>query len=297
MVESHRFAGTFAVMTVGFFVLVPVVVGYLAVRPVPRPSRAFRAFAPWVPCVVVVLAAWAIGWEGAVCIVMALPVMLLFSSLGGILGGVRTGRAYGALPALVALPWVLMPLEAGRTPARRIVETTTAITVDAPPEVVWPLVVSVDSIRVAERRPALFTTIGFPEPVAATLSRPGVGGVRTATFEGGVVFRETVTDWEEGRRLRFTIDPEAVPAGTLDPHVTIGGPYFDVLTGTYELRALPGGRTRLVLRSEHRVSTAFNVYAAWWADRVMGSIQRNILAVLRDRAERRAPAGAVAGVA
>jgi hypothetical protein len=123
--------------------------------------------------------------------------------------------------------------------------------------------------------------------VAATLSRPGVGGVRTATFEGGVVFRETVTAWDEGRRLRFTIDPEAVPASTLDPHVTIGGPYFDVLTGTYELQPLPGGRTRLVLRSEHRVSTPFNLYAGWWADRVMRSIQRNILAVLRDRAERR----------
>jgi len=290
MVSVNRFSGTFAVMTVGFLVLVPVVVGYLAVRPVPRPSRAYRAFAPWVPCVLVVLAAWAIGWEGAVCIVMALPVMLLFSSLGGILGGARAGRGRASLPLVVALPWVLMPLEAattGRAPARRVVETTTAVTVAAPPEAVWPLVVSVDSIRVTERRPALFTAIGFPEPVAATLSRPGVGGVRTATFEGGVVFRETVTAWDEGRRLRFTIDPEAVPASTLDPHVTIGGPYFDVLTGTYELQPLPGGRTRLVLRSEHRVSTPFNLYAGWWADRVMRSIQRNILAVLRDRAERR----------
>jgi hypothetical protein len=72
----------------------------------------------------------------------------------------------------------------------------------------------------------------------------------------------------------------------MDPHVEIGGPYFDVLTGTYELQPLEGGRTRLVLRSEHRTSTAFNLYAAWWADRVMASIQRNILVVLRDRAER-----------
>ena len=60
---------------------------------------------------------------------------------------------------------------------------------------------------------------------------------------------------------------------------------IDVLSGTYELQPLPNGRTRLVLYSEHRTSTSFNPYAVWWADRVMSSIQRNILAILRDRAE------------
>jgi hypothetical protein len=45
----------------------------------------------------------------------------------------------------------------------------------------------------------------------------------------------------------------------------------------------------LVLRSEHRVSTRFNLYAAWWADRVMASVQRNILVVLKGRAELAAP--------
>ena len=128
--------------------------------------------------------------------------------------------------------------------------------------------------------------MGFPRPIAATIDRFGVGGVRTATFERGVVFRELVTDWVPERRLGFTIDPVVVPDGAMDQHVAIGGPYFDVLSGTYELHALDGGRTRLLLKSEHRTSTAFNLYAAWWADRVMVSIQRNILAVLRDRAER-----------
>jgi hypothetical protein len=131
--------------------------------------------------------------------------------------------------------------------------------------------------------------LGFPKPVAATLSRLGVGGVRRATFEGGVVFLESITDWEPERLLRFTIDPVLVPSTTLDPHVTIGGPYFDVLTGTYELHPLPNGQTRLVLRSEYRVSTAFNLYSEWWAGRIMRSVQQNILAVLRERSEHAAP--------
>jgi hypothetical protein len=41
-----------------------------------------------------------------------------------------------------------------------------------------------------------------------------------------------------------------------------------------------------VLRSRQRVSTRFNFYAGWWADRIMGSIQDNILAVHKLRAER-----------
>jgi Polyketide cyclase / dehydrase and lipid transport len=279
------FGGAFAVMTLGFLVCVPFAMGYLTVRPVPSPSHGFRVVAPWLPCGIVVLIAWLVGAEGTICIVMALPVMLPFASVGGILAASRVGRASTALPVIAILPWVVMPLEAGRQPARRFVTTTTSITIEAPPAAVWPLVVSVDSIRPREQHAALFTAIGFPRPVAATLDRPGVGGVRTASFERGIVFREAIVAWEPERRIRFTITPDAVPATTLDPHVTIGGPYFDVLTGTYELRALSRGRTQLVLTSEHRVSTAFNPYAGWWADRVMSSIQTNILGVLRDRAE------------
>jgi hypothetical protein len=149
-------------------------------------------------------------------------------------------------------------------------------------------VASVDSIRPEEERPALFTAMGFPHPVSAVLSHPGIGGVREARFTGGLVFREAVTRWEPERAISFTIraNTAEVPPTTLDPHVTIGGPYFDVLTGTYELEPIPGG-VRLHLSSEHRVSTRFNPYAEWWADRLMQSIQSNILQVIRARAERR----------
>ena len=286
MVALSAFGGTFAVMTLGFLALVPVSMGYMTVRPVRSPSRLFRVVAPWGPCGLVVLAAWLTGAEGTICIVMALPVMLPFSSIGGMLAASKTGRTSAALPVMALLPWVVMPLETGRSSPQRLVTTTTSIEINASPAAVWPLVVSVDSIKPSEQRTALFSTIGFPQPVAATLDRPGIGGVRTASFEGGIIFRETIIDWQPQRRIRFTITPDSIPPTTLDPHVTIGGPYFDVLTGTYDLQALTDGATRLILTSEHRVSTAFNPYAGWWADRVMRSIQSNILGVLRDRAER-----------
>ena len=275
-------------MTLGFLFGVPVVIGYLTVRPVTNASFRFRFFAPWITCALVILGSLFVGLEGAICVVFAAPVMLLLASLGGLAAGAQPTRSRADVPIAILLPWAVMGLEHGTPAPTRHVETTTQIEIAAPASAVWPLVVSVDSIRDDERRPALFTAIGFPRPIAATLDHPGVGGVRTASFDRGVVFREAVVEWVPERRLRFTIDARAVPKAALDPHVTIGGPFVDVLTGTYELQPLSPTRTMLVLRSEHRVSTRFNLYAGWWADRVMTSVQRNILVVLKERAERAA---------
>jgi hypothetical protein len=40
------------------------------------------------------------------------------------------------------------------------------------------------------------------------------------------------------RKLGFTIkaDPNLTPLTTLDEHVTVGGAFFDVMSGTYEIR-------------------------------------------------------------
>jgi uncharacterized protein YndB with AHSA1/START domain len=288
------FTGSFGVMTVAFFFLVPFVLGAITVWFHERPTRRFRVFGPWIPTAAVVLAVTLSGWEGSICVIMALPVLLLLASMGGAFAGVlptRTRRA--GVPALMLLPFVAAPLESRIPEPERRAATETIVDIDAPPATVWPLVASVDSIRTEERRPALFLVMGFPKPVAATLSHEGVGGVRIATFEGGLRFTETVTDWEPGRRLRFTIraNGDSLPPTTLDPHVTLGGRYFDVLSGEYELVPLDGGRrTRLVLRSEHRLSTHFNPYAAWWTHRVMASIQSSIQDVHKLRAERAAAA-------
>lgn len=276
-------------MTGGFLFVVPIVIGYLTVRPVPSPSPNFKWFGPWVSCLLVVAGSVIVGLEGAICVILALPMMLALSSVGGLIGASRAGRSRAGVPIAFLLPWVVMGVEPRGAGPVRLVTTTTSIAIDAPVSAVWPLVVSVDSIRPDERRPALFTAIGFPRPVAATLDRPGVGGVRTASFERGVVFHEAVTAWEPERLIRFTIDAKDVPSTALDPHVTIGGPFFDVLDGTYELQPLASGGTLLVLRSEHRVSTRFNFYAGWWSDRIMRSIQRNILDILKARAEHPAP--------
>jgi hypothetical protein len=286
LAEATRYGALFGVMTLSFLFVVPMVVGYLTVRPHPQPSWRYRLLAPWLPTILSVAACYAVGWEGTICIVMGLPVLLIFSSLGGVLGAAGPRSSAGAVGAIL-LPFLTAPLE-HRVPAQISVHRVhTSVTIAAPPVTVWNEIVEVPTIQPAEQHPALFTRLGFPRPVSATLSRPGVGGVRRARFEWGVLFLEQVTDWVPERMLRFSIaaQTDSIPPTTLDRHVTIGGPYFDVLAGRYDIRPLAGGGVVLDLTSELRVSTHFNVYASPWADAIMRSIQRNILQVIRTRAE------------
>ena len=93
--------------------------------------------------------------------------------------------------------------------------------------------------------------------------------------------------WEPEHRLAFSIRPQTaqIPNTTLDQHVTVGGPYFDVLRGEYRIESLANGKVRLHLTSWQRVSTDFNWYAHLWTDAVMSDLQKRILHVVRQRAE------------
>jgi uncharacterized protein YndB with AHSA1/START domain len=246
--------------------------------------------APWLPAAASLVFFFVLEWEGAICILMSLPIYLPLSSVGGILGGVSRLRGpYGRLAA-AALPFVIAPLEQKIPAPLELHRLGSEIAIHAPPAAVWEEIVEVPTITEDEQRPALFTRLGFPRPLNATIDRRGVGAIRHARFERGVLFIETITHFEPEHRLRFTIaaQTDSIPPETLDPHVTIGGPYFDVQSGEYTIEPREDGGVILHLASELRVTTRFNFYARPWVDSIMRSIQENILVVLRERAERRA---------
>lgn len=287
----------FGVMTVAFLFLVPLAIGYLTVSVGDRDGRwswVARLTVPWLAALLSLAVALLLAWEGMICVVLWLPIFLVMSTLGGLVAGVAARlawkrRARGAMVAgLALLPAAIAPLERAAPPPdeRRIVASSIAIA--APPERVWREIARVRRFAPEEHRFAWSHAIGLPRPVEATLSREGVGGVRHASFEGGVVFVETITAWEPGRRLAFEIaaDPESIPARALDEHVTVGGPYFDVLEGEYLIERLAAGGVRLHLSSRHRLSTTFNLYAGLWTDLILADTQEYILEALRRRAER-----------
>lgn len=279
-------------MTFAFIFLVPLAIGYLATAAAPPgEGRARTALAlPLGAVFMVLVVVLAVGVEGMICVVMMTPVFLLMALLGSVLAvivrRVRNRRMrVTALVLVLTLPYAAGPLEQQipQLQSRRIVENRIRIRADA--QTVWGQIIRVPAIRPDEYRTTFIHRIGFPRPIEATLSHEGVGGVREASFERGVLFRETVIDWVPQKRLSFTIAVDSIPTKTLDQHVTVGGEYFDVLDGTYEIVPVSADEVELRLWSTHRLSTHFNPYARLWTDFVMRQIQGNILQVVRARAE------------
>ena len=163
----------------------------------------------------------------------------------------------------------------------------TSIDIHAPADKIWSNITRVSEISEEEDTGWLTRMLGFPRPLHAELNYDGVGASREARFTKGLTFHETVLEYEEQRRMVFSIKayPHEIPSTTMDEHVVIGGRFFDVLTGTYELEELNAGTYRLHLSSQFELNTTFNFYASWWARWIMQDIQNNILRVEKQRAE------------
>ena len=287
--------GLWAIMSLSFIFLVPMALGFLVIWFGESEKRwVRRVFQPWLAGLAFMSAAIVFHLEGFICVILWLPLVWFMSSLGGLLAGVlRDARASDGskrlcVAVVALLPFVAGPLESLRERETEIRTAHTSIEIAATPAQVWRQIRSVPRITEAEHGPSWSHRLGFPRPTEAVLEGTGVGSVRYARFEGDVLFVEKVTEWEENQRLSFSIaaDTKNIPPTTFDEHVTIGGPYFDVLHGTYWIEALGPDRVVLHLSSDQRLSTGFNFYSQWWTVWLMNDLQSYILRIIKARAER-----------
>jgi hypothetical protein len=287
------------VLTIGFIFFVPVALGAVTMAVLPAKYKTewvWGIFLPWLTCLVVVGVIGLLGFELVVCIILALPIFLPLSSLGG-LAFVFLTREFQkdkVPPALSVTLFLLLPylvtLVEHQFPTPDSIRTVDSqIVINAPAEVVWAQITSVPKIQPAEHHLAAFWLLGIPKPVQAMLpSGGGVGTVRHSTYENGLNFNEVVTAWQPQQGYRFTIDLDAAHPPPW-PWTQIGGPYFDLLDGVYRLEPLADGRVVLHLSSRHRLSTKFNAYGGFWTDFLLGDIQAYILQVIKQRAEEVSP--------
>lgn len=283
----------FSVMSITFLFLLPTIVGALTVylsTPEKAENIAYRIFIPWVPILLFLIITLTLAIEGWACWLMILPVFLITASIGGLIGGyLKTRKRNDRLniSALVLLPLLIGPIESLIEAVPGTYKAYTYIDINAPAEKIWDNVTRVKEIPIEQDKGYLTRLLGFPRPVKAELDFEGVGAYREAIFTNGLIFHETVTEYKDNEKMVFDIKayPHEIPSTTLDEHVVIGGDYFDVLNGTYELERLPNGLNRLHLYSHFKMKTTFNFYAGWWGRWIMKDIQNNILQVEKKRAE------------
>ena len=285
--------GGISLMSFGFLFISPVIIGFVVdqFNRVPEDEWYLRLFRPWPSVATSMVLASVIGIEGLICILMALPIWFILSTVGVLLSLLYrsilpTNRTLCL--AIQFLPIMIASYEINGISPTEIHTVYTRIDVDAPPEKIWNEVRSVRLIEDSERKTSLASFMGFPKPLEATLVGEGVGAFRKATFAGGVEFKEVITEWQENETIGFSIDAisEKIPETTLDPHITIGGKFFDIIDGRYHLEKLNENTTRIHLSSRFRVSTNFNFYSSFWTDLILRSIQESILEVIKGRVEK-----------
>ncbi len=282
----------FSVMSVTFLFLLPTIVGALTVylSKVENVKRlTYRFFIPWIPIFLFLLITILLSIEGWACWIMILPVFLLAASIGGLIGGYLKLRKHNNLniSILVLFPFLFSPIEKLIDTIPGTYKADTYIDINAPAEKIWDNVTRVKEIPLNLDKGYLTSFLGFPRPVKAELNFEGVGAYREAIFTKGLIFHETVTEYIDNKKMVFNIKayPHEIPSTTMDEHVVIGGDYFDVLTGTYEIEKLKNGLNRLHLYSYFKMNTTFNFYAGFWGKLIMKDIQNNILQIEKKRAE------------
>jgi hypothetical protein len=283
----------FSVMSISFLFCLPTIVGALTVyySDIEKARKMpYRIFMPWIPIFIFFLLTLGFALEGWACWLMALALFLIAASIGGLVGGhlkikKQDSRTY--ISILVLFPLFISPIENSIGATSGTYKAYTYIDIQASAEKIWSNVTRVSEIKQKQDKGWLTNFLGFPRPVKAELNYLGIGASREAIFTNGLVFHETVSEYIENKKMVFSIkaNPYEIPSTTMDEHVVIGGEYFDVLNGTYEIENINATTNRLHLYSYFKMNTTFNFYASWWGKWIMKDIQNNILQIEKIRSE------------
>jgi hypothetical protein len=254
------------------------VAGWVYNRREPRPARASAG----VGALSVAIAAGAIllfALEGAICIGMALPLVMGLGALGALIGraiAIESRASLGTAGLLLLLMPAAGYAEARLSPAP-LREVLSSIEIDAPPDRVWPNVVGFSELPPP---PEWFFRLGIAYPQRARIE----GRVRRCEFSTGA-FVEPITAWEPPTRLAFDVASQPPPMHEWSPYRHVHPPHLDGTMrsrrGEFRLIALPGGRTRLEGRTWYELQLWPQVYWAPWADLLVHRIHERVLEHIR----------------
>ncbi|MEO7319961.1 MAG: SRPBCC family protein [Chthoniobacteraceae bacterium] len=221
-------------------------------------------------------AAFLVFREGAVCLLMAAPILYL-GTIAGALAGRDWFRKSSDRLNLCLAP--LFAFAVAAEPALRGPHTgvvTDEIRIAAPPSKVWPHVLAFPEIRDAPDY-WLFH-VGLPYPTETTNDGNFVGADRACRFSGGAVFREKIAELEPEKLLTFDIvemppDPELL--GHLDAH-----------RGQFELRDNGDGTTTLIGRTWYSLHVGPATYFDWWTHDIFSAVHLRVMRHVKQLAEK-----------
>jgi hypothetical protein len=267
------------------FVVVPIILGALAAW-VFRPATASRAAGLGSLTVAAATCSlFALGLDGLLCILMALPLTTLMGALGALLAFQSESALLGkpGLTMLLLLTPATVLYDAKASPA--VFEVRTAITISAKPEQVWKHVVSFSDLPEPNE---WFFRAGLAYPKRARIDGSGSGAIRYCEFSTGS-FVEPVDIWDEPRLLQFRVTESPAPMEEWSPYAKLLPKhlhgYLVSRRGQFHLTRLANGDTLLEGTTwyEHGLWPAH--YWRWWSDAIIHRIHLKVLNHIRMLAE------------
>jgi uncharacterized membrane protein YhaH (DUF805 family) len=227
--------------------------------------------------------------EGVLCLAMALPIAAVLSTIGAVTGWsiMNSTRGKEGLPAMMLLGLPLLGAGEAKLVQPTLRHATTTIEVDAPPEKVWPNVVGFSELKAP---PEWFFKLGVSYPVRAKIHGTGVGAVRHCEFSTGP-FVEPITSWDPPRHLAFDVTSQPPSMTELSPYKQINAPhlegYMTSKGGEFLLKALPGGRTRIVGTTHYTLAIYPEGYWVNFAALLLHAIHKRVLTHIKGLSEDR----------
>lgn len=292
---ADEFSPFLATMTCSFLFLVPLAIGALTVRLAPqeyRKSIPYALFMPWISITIVSIGSIAFALEAAICILMALPLFFVLSSVGGYLFLFRNRdkdkpptHQNTMLGIILLAPYLVTPFEMKLPTNASYNLVESKVKIDAPANTVWENIVTIPHIGSNEQGFSVFHVFGVPKLLeTSALTQAGIGGMRTTIFDNGLAFTETVMYWDENNSINFLIYPSDQTTA-LAPYSMIGKKYFAVTEMNYWIESVDQDTVILHITSQYQLTTHFNSYASIWTDFMLSSLENYVLRMIKTRAE------------
>lgn len=272
------------------FVFCPMLAGYALIYTLAQ-KRHISVFyglgqvcVSFLVCAVMLLS---FALEGAICILMASPLLIFLMFLGGMFAKVMTEKGgsnkvmlfIGVLFGIASFSFDVLYDEP------TLIPVTTTVMIDAPIEEVWHNVITFD--KIAEPTELLFKT-GISYPIDARIEGSGVGAVRHCNFTTGS-FVEPITEWTVPTSLKFSVLEQPTPMKETNPFWDIQpkhlNNYFLSEKGQFDLKSIDAKTTELSGTTFYKVNVRPEWYWKTWSDYIIHEIHLRVLNHIKQESE------------
>ncbi len=235
-----------------------------------------------------VLALLILAIDGLLCILMALPLLLIIAWIGAYIGfAIKNNKSrLGNTSAIIILAFYslsFLSFDYINEPDNPI-PVTTSIVVNAPIENVWEHMIRFDTIPESRGfKP------GITYPISATIKGSGVGAIRYVNSTTGT-FVEPITVWQKPNLLQFAIESNPAGINEWNPYSKIEPPhlkgYFKTNKGQFRLQRIGNNVTLLEGTIWYKVDFYPQFYWQLWANAMIHKVHNQVLEHIKSESEK-----------